>query len=133
MRKNIEFALLLASLLAVLAGCLGKASAPPASKTAGALTATLALTPDSPAPMRETELRLKIMDSNARPLETADVTMDLTMPGMAMPPNHPPVLASGDGVYVAKAIFSMAGRWRIEAKVAHAGAVDSFAFELDVK
>jgi len=132
-RKSIKFALLLTSLIAGLAGCVGKTPLPPASKTSGTLTATLVLTPASPAPMRETELRLKILDSKGRPLDTAEITMDLTMPGMAMPPNRPSVVAAGDGVYTAKAIFSMAGTWRSEVKVAHAEAVDSFAFDLEVK
>ena len=75
-------------------------------------------------------LELTLRDAGDRPLTGAVVTLDLTMPAMAMPPNRPVVLEAGNGVYTAKAIFTMAGEWEIRAVVEHAGGRDAFVFPL---
>ena len=116
-----------------LAGCVPASPKKPTTATSGALTMSLLITPDPPTPMRETQARLALSDSRGQPVSAAIVSMDLTMPGMAMPANRPQVLAAGDGVYMAKTIFSMAGKWKIEVTVAQAGATETFSFDLEVK
>lgn len=125
--------LLLTSLIVGLAGCAAKAPSLQASKTSGGLTLSMLLSPDPPAPMKETQVRFKISDSTGHPVETADISVGLAMPGMTMPDNRPAVAATGGGNYETKAIFTMAGKWEIEVKVTHAEAVETFAFDLVVK
>lgn len=126
----VSFALVL---ILGLAGCVPASLDKKMTATAGALTMSLRITPNPPAPMRETLMRLTLSDSRGQPVSAADVSMDLTMPGMAMPANRPRVLAEGDGVYSAKTIFSMAGTWKIEVAIAQAGAPGTFSFELKVR
>ena len=133
MRKYIAFVSLSLALVLGFAGCVPTPQKKQEAKTSGALTMSLLIIPDPPAPMRETQVELKLSDSRGQPVTSTDISMDLTMPGMAMPANRPQVFAAGDGVYRAKTIFSMAGKWKIEVTAAKAGAAETFAFDFEVK
>ena len=43
------------------------------------------------------------------------------MPAMTMPPNRPKVTATGDGVYEATTLLSMAGEWRLTVEIGGPG------------
>ena len=49
------------------------------------------------------------------------MTFDLSMPAMAMAPNRPKVTATGDGVYEATTLLSMAGEWRLTVEIGGPG------------
>jgi nitrogen fixation protein FixH len=89
--------------------------------------------PNPPVPMNQAILELTLRDSDDRPLSGAQISLDLTMPGMEMPLNRPEVKEKGNGVYEAQALFTMAGKWRIEAQVVQAGTSQTFTFDLNTK
>jgi nitrogen fixation protein FixH len=132
--KRLAVFLLLMVVLTV-AGC-GRpgGAAPPATvtRTAGS-SATLWIAPNPPIPMQEVTLQLTLRDAQGRPMSGATVQLDLTMPGMQMPTNQPQVMEVGNGVYQARAIFTMAGEWQVRADVTHAGERQEFTFPLRTK
>ena len=104
---------------------------PAASSAAGPSgTALLKTNPVKPAPMQETILELTLRDPDGQPMTGAAVTLELTMPGMVMPPNRPPVAEAGNGVYIAKAIFAMSGEWEVRALVDHPAGGEAVVFSL---
>jgi len=82
-----------------------------APQTVGGLTVTLRASPYPPAPMHEAEFSISITDGQGRPVEGAEVSCDMTMPAMPMPPNHPQAAEQSPGVYKAPVMFTMAGEW----------------------
>jgi hypothetical protein len=118
---------LLALVALVLAACGAPPPLPVATSSAGTV-AELKVIPSPPVPLEETILELTLRDGAGRPIVGASVAMDLTMPAMAMPPNHPEVAEVGDGVYRARAVFTMAGDWEIDVDVAYAAQAERFAF-----
>jgi nitrogen fixation protein FixH len=119
-------------LLLVLAACAGK-TPPEFMQAANGITATLVLTPYPPVPMETTTCVLTLTDAENQPVSAANVTFDLSMPAMAMPLNRPIATEAADGVYQAKAIFTMAGAWRIQVDVTHSGTRTTFTFDLKTK
>ncbi len=103
----------------VCAGC-GGGAAPAAivSRDAGSgVTARLSLSP-VPAPvMKPVRLSVALTDASGRPVTGHAVTFDLSMPAMAMAPNRPKVTATGDGVYEATTLLTMAGEWRLTVEI----------------
>jgi hypothetical protein len=103
------------------------------TRVSGSLSATLRILPYPPVPMEETALELELRDDSGQALSGAAVHLDLTMPGMEMPANHPEVAEGGDGLYRAQAIFTMAGEWEIRVEVYHAGESVEFTFPASTK
>jgi hypothetical protein len=91
--------------------------------------------PEDPAPvMKETPLTLTLHDAEGQPVNDASVRHDLTMPGMTMPPNKPEVIEKDDGVYEAKAIFTMEGEWRCRTEVELPDGVSlEFTFDFEAR
>jgi hypothetical protein len=134
----MKYLVLLVSVLVLvltllLNGCEGDATPSPLVQRSDSLTATLSITPNPPVPMNQAVLELKLSDSDDRPFSGAQISLDLTMPGMTMPINRPEVTEKGNGVYRARALFTMAGKWRIEAQVTRAGTSRTFTFDLNIK
>ncbi len=120
----------------VLASCtLGPPPAAPlqATRGSGAITASLTVVPAPPAPMQDALLELRLFDSQEQPLSGANVSLDLTMPGMQMPVNRPQVVESSRGVYQAKTLFTMAGKWQIRVDVRYAGQNETLNFDLHTR
>ncbi|MBU0496191.1 MAG: FixH family protein [Chloroflexi bacterium] len=114
--------------------CGSPAAAPESfTQTAGDLTANLVVAPYPPPLMQETTLELTLLDAGGLPVVGADVRLDLTMPGMAMPPNHPTLADMGGGIYRGPALFTMAGDWQIAVAVAYPGGSEQFAFRLHTR
>jgi len=97
---------------------------------AGEHTATLTIAPYPPALMEEVPLILTVQDAQGRPVLGATVQLDLTMPGMEMPPNHPEAVEEGNGRYRAPAVFTMAGAWQVRAEVIGQDGKQEFIFHL---
>ena len=116
-----------------LASCNSNTSPIQATQTAGALSVRLTVDPDPPVPMQDALLELKLFDSKGQPISGASVSLDLTMPGMQMPMNRPEVVESSIGVYQAKTLFTMAGKWRIQVLVTHDGKSETFIFDLNTR
>jgi hypothetical protein len=132
----MQYLTLLVSVLAftlLLNGCERDATPAPLVQRSDSLTATLTITPNPPVPMNQAVLELMLRDSDDRPHSGAQVSLDLTMPGMAMPLNRPEVKEKGNGVYEARALFTMAGKWRIEAQVTQDDTSWTFTFDLNTK
>ena len=94
---------------------------------------SLTVDPDPPVPMQDALLELKLFDSKGQPISGASVSLDLTMPGMQMPMNRPKVVESSNGVYQAKTLFTMAGKWRIQVLVTNDGKSETFIFDLNTR
>lgn len=133
MRRAI-FALLFLTCSLALGGCGEKASRTCLTQESGSLTATLAVVPYPPVPMRDATLELALRDAQGQPLSGASVRFDLTMPEcISMPPNKPEATEADPGVYRAQTIFTMAGAWQIDAEVSRAGESEQFTFFLATK
>ncbi len=130
--KQIIASLLLCVVLAA-GSCNGESSTRSFSQTSDSMSATLIVRPYPPVPMKDTTLELTLRNQNGQALLGADILFDLTMPEMKMPPNHPEATEQGDGVYQAQALFTMAGKWRIQAQISHGDARETFAFDLSTR
>jgi hypothetical protein len=80
-------------------------------QTVGDLTVTLRVSPYPPAPMRQAEFSISIADGQGRLVAGAQVSCDMTMPAMAMPPNRPQAVERSPGIYTTPVMFTMAGDW----------------------
>jgi hypothetical protein len=126
-------ALLLTLLLLAAMGCSGQPDTPAAfTRTQAGLTATLTLTPDSPVVMQPVQLLLTLRDTRGHPVDGARVAWNLTMPDMAMPENTPKAVVLGEGRYRTKAIFTMAGKWRIEATVTRPEGATTLNYDITI-
>lgn len=105
--------------LVLVAGAWGVAG-PPAVQTEG-LVISLAVAPSRPARHEGTTFEITVRDATGNPVAGARVSLDLTMPGMAMAEHRPTVLERGAGGYVAVGTFSMGGEWLATVEVLQDG------------
>jgi hypothetical protein len=68
------------------------------------------------------ELIVTLADGEGRPIDDADVYLDLTMPAMPMGTNRPEAEPQGQGRYRARTAYTMAGEWEITVVVEMGGA-----------
>ena len=85
-----------------------------ARQTVGGLKVSLALSPYPPAGFQTSNFEVTLTDENNQAITDATVNLDLTMPGMYMPPNALTAQHAGQGVYRGSGRFTMRGLWRIE-------------------
>jgi hypothetical protein len=85
-----------------------------ATQTVGNLKVSLALSPYPPAGFQTSNFEVTLTDENNQAVTDATVNLDLTMPGMYMPPNALAAQHAGQGVYRGTGRFTMRGLWRIE-------------------
>ncbi len=119
-----------------LAGCTGAATPAAFCQTqrAGAYEGTLAIKPYPPLTMEKTELRLALRDGAGHPLGGATVSYDLTMPYCTvMPANRPQAMEEGAGIYVSRALFTMAGYWKATAAIHTAEGDGALVFYFEVR
>lgn len=122
-------------LFAIPALCLSACSRRPAgtsTQSQAGLTAILAIAPDPPAVMEPVQLSLTLSDTEGHPVDGAQVSYDLTMPAMAMPPNRPSASAAGSGLYSATAVFTMSGDWQVQVAVVYKQNNFLFSFPISV-
>jgi nitrogen fixation protein FixH len=68
------------------------------------------------------ELIVTLADEGGRPIDGADVYLDLTMPAMPMGTNRPVAEPLGEGRYRARTAYTMSGEWEITVVAEIAGA-----------
>jgi nitrogen fixation protein FixH len=71
-----------------------------------------------------TAVRLRLTDSEGMPIDQAIITPHASMPAMQMAPQRIKVQSLGQGVYLTRITFSMAGAWKIDI-IAHADGFDA--------
>lgn len=77
----------------------------------GDLQVKLRITPFPPVNRNASSFEVTLANASGQAVSDAQVTLDLTMPAMPMPPNHPTAQAAGDGRYTASARMLMPGEW----------------------
>lgn len=65
---------------------------------------------DSYPKLKPIKFTLNVLN-NGKPLNKANIVMDLTMPDMAMPKNEIKFKQISNGVYESEGIFTMSGNW----------------------
>jgi hypothetical protein len=124
--------LLLALFILPLIGC--RQTAPGEfSRTYAGLTADLTIDPNPPIAMEPALFLLVLSDKEGDPVEGVQISYDLTMPAMTMPPNQPQASDDGDGVYRTEAIFTMSGSWEVRAIVIYNSEEITFTYNILVK
>jgi hypothetical protein len=101
-----------------------------ALQEAGDMLVSLTLTPYPPSMSKPSDFEIKLTDLNGQAISGATVSLDLTMPGMYMPPNKFDLAASGEGKYTASGHFTMRGPWRMEATITLNGKTQSVFFDV---
>ena len=132
MKKNFLSSLVWVALAFFLFGCV-QTKTSEFTQTRNGITAIFSTSPDSPTMMEPVTLSLALTDTNGQAIEDAQVTYDLTMPGMTMPPTRPQASDEANGLYKAGATFTMAGDWRAEATVDYGGETITFTFVFSIK
>jgi len=99
-----------------------------ASQKVGDLNVTLALSPYPPMGWQPGTFDVTLTDQSGQPVTDARVSLDLTMPGMWMPPNSLQAQSAGSEAFHADGRFTMRGLWRIEVIVERAGHKESAYF-----
>lgn len=78
------------------------------------------------------DLKLTLKQGNEG-IRNADISLDLTMPGMEMPKNVVKLKESLAGIYNGQAIFTMSGDWRIFARAKFNGKSQDMYFDIKVQ
>jgi hypothetical protein len=99
-----------------------------ATQKVGDLNVTVALSPYPPVGFQPGTFDVTLTDQAGKPVTDATVTLDLTMPGMYMPPNALQAQSAESGVYHADGRFTMRGLWRIEVIIERGGQKQSVYF-----
>ena len=135
MKKIIYIAFFVVLMLSML-GCHsagGQFSAEAMTQISGDMTATLSFDPDPPAMMSPVEMTLMLTDSAGEAVDGAQVSYDLTMPAMTMPPNQPEASGQGNGEYQTEATFTMGGEWQADVTVVVNSETVNFTFDFEVQ
>jgi hypothetical protein len=126
--KLIVVFILYLSLALIAVGCAQQATTESLTQAVGSLRATLELRPWPPRPMEKVTLELTLRDSDDHPIESAEVSFDLSMPGCTMPHDFPRIIEQGQGVYQAQTLLTMSGAWRLDADVVVDGTSETLTF-----
>lgn len=92
----------------------GKLPENTALQEAAGLRVSLALNPYPPSGSQSSDFDVTLADASGQPVADATVSLDLTMPGMYMPPNQLSLEPVSAGQYHSSGRFTMRGLWRIE-------------------
>ena len=99
-----------------------------ATQKVGNLNVTLALSPYPPTSFQNGNFDITLTDDKGQAITDAQINLDLTMPGMWMPPSKPNAQALGNGKYRASAFWTMRGLWQIEVIIQRGSARQSAFF-----
>ena len=101
-----------------------------AAQKVGNLNVSIALSPYPPVGFQETNFDVTLTDEEGQAITDAKITLDLTMPGMWMPPNTLQAQHTGNGLYHATGRFTMRDLWRIEVIIQRGGEEQSVFFDV---
>ena len=101
-----------------------------AAQTVGKMNVTMALTPYPPVSFQTGNFDITLTDEKGQAITDAKISLDLTMPGMWMPPSKPNAQALGEGKYKASAPWTMRGLWRIEVIIVRGNEKTSAFFDV---
>jgi hypothetical protein len=132
MKKILISSFVFITLAFFMFGC-GQNDTQEFTQTQYGISAVFSMSPASPTIMEPVTLWLSLTENNGQAIEAAQVTYDLTMPGMVMLPNQPQAVDKGGGIYDAKTTFTMSGDWRAEVIVTYNDMTTSFTFDFTVK
>jgi nitrogen fixation protein FixH len=123
----------IALLAALLAAC-GGAGAPATTIRQQAVDGlTIALEePSGPVVLDQATFTVTLTDAGGKPVDGADVYLDMSMAAMKMGTNKPVASPAGNGVYRALGTFDMAGDWTITVHAAVGGKDHAATFDSKV-
>ena len=101
-----------------------------ALQEADGILVSLALNPYPPSMSKPSDFEITLTDTDGQAISDATISLDLTMPGMYMPPNKLDLESSGDGKYRSSGHFTMRGPWRMEAIITIDGKTQSVLFDV---
>jgi hypothetical protein len=101
-----------------------------AAQKVGNLNVTITLSPYPPVGFKESDFSVTLTDEQGQAITDAKVSLDLTMPGMWMPPNKLETQHTGNGLYPVTGRFTMRGLWQIEVIIERGGAKQSVFFDV---
>lgn len=101
-----------------------------ATQKVGNLNVTLAISPYPPASFQNGSFDITLTDDTGQAVTDAQISLDMTMPGMWMPPSKPSAQAVGSGKYHAAAFWTMRGLWRIEVIIQRGSSKQSAFFDV---
>lgn len=101
-----------------------------AAQQAGDMNVSLALNPYPPVGFEPADFEVTLTDADGQAINDATVNLDLTMPGMWMPPNPLTLAPAADGKYSATGRFTMRGLWRIEVIITRGAETQSVFFDV---
>ncbi len=93
----------------------------------------LTLTPAMPRALDPVVFAVRVTHADGSPITGAQVTAELTMPGMEMPPNTFRLTPSMPGTYTGQGRFSMPDQWSVAITVSDKGKRTTTAFPLRVR
>lgn len=103
-----------------------------ATQTIDGTQVTLTMAPWPPETLVETSLTVTVQQGD-QAVTGLQPVLDLTMPGMAMPENRPAAAEGKPGVYLAKTILTMGGRWQIDVPLDLPTGKTTVSFLLDAR
>ena len=101
-----------------------------AAQRAGEMNVLIALNPYPPVGFEPADFEVTLTDADGQAINDASVNLDLTMPGMWMPPNQLTLTPASDGKYSATGRFTMRGLWRIEVTITRGAETQSVFFDI---
>jgi len=101
-----------------------------AAQKVGNLNVTLAISPFPPGSFQNGSFDITLIDDKGQAVTDAQISLDLTMPGMWMPPSKPNAQAIGTGKYHATAFWTMRGLWQIEIIITRGNQKQSAFFDV---
>jgi YtkA-like len=94
------------------------------------LLVSMTLNPYPPSASKTSTFEIKLTDAEGLAISDAIISVDLTMPGMYMPPNLLNLEPAGAGMYAATGRFTMRGPWRMEVIITLDGQTKSVFFDV---
>ena len=101
-----------------------------AAQRAGEMNVSIALNPYPPVGFEPADFEVTLTDADGQAINDASVNLNLTMPGMWMPPNQLTLTPASDGKYSATGRFTMRGLWRIEVTITRGAETQSVFFDV---
>jgi hypothetical protein len=101
-----------------------------AMQEANGLLVSLTLAPYPPSMAAAGDFKVTLADAKGQAVTGATISIDLTMPGMYMPPNKIDLQAAEAGAYHASGRFTMRGPWRMEVILTIDGKTQSLFFDV---